>query len=42
MRKEKIAFVVHMYGENICGGAEYECRVLAEHMTKNFDVDVLT
>lgn len=42
MEKEKIAFVVQRYGEDICGGAEYLCRVLAEHMTKNFKVDVLT
>jgi glycosyltransferase involved in cell wall biosynthesis len=42
MSKEKIAFVVHRYGKDICGGAEYLCRVLAEHMKKNFDVDVLT
>lgn len=42
MGKERIAFVVQRYGENINGGAEYHCRVLAEHMTAIYDVDVLT
>ena len=39
---KKIAFVVHRYGLEVNGGAEYHCRVLAEHMASLFDVDVLT
>ena len=42
MKKEKIAFVVQRYGLDINGGAEYHCRVLAEHMTSRYQVDVLT
>lgn len=40
--KEKIAFVVVRYGKNINGGAEYHCRMLAERLTDNYDVEVLT
>ena len=39
---KKIAFVVHRYGLDINGGAEYHCRVLAEHMTSLYEVEVLT
>lgn len=39
---KKIAFVVHRYGLDVNGGAEYHCRVLAEHMVSRFDVEVLT
>lgn len=39
---KKIAFVVHRYGLDINGGAEYHCRVLAEHMAMRYEVDVLT
>lgn len=42
MKMEKIAFVVQRYGLDINGGAEYHCRVLAEHMTSRYQVDVLT
>ena len=41
-RMKKIAFVVHRYGLDVNGGAEYHCRVLAEHMTSHYEVDVLT
>ena len=39
---KKIAFVIHRYGLEVNGGAEYHCRVLAEHMTALYQVDVLT
>lgn len=39
---ERIAFVVHKYGAEVNGGAEYHCRVLAEHMASRYEVDVLT
>lgn len=39
---KKIAFVVHRYGLEVNGGAEHHCRVLAEHMVRQYEVDVLT
>ena len=39
---KKIAFVVQRYGVEVNGGAEYFCRVLAEHLTDTYKVDVLT
>lgn len=42
MEKDKIAFVVVRYGKDINGGAEYHCRMLAERLTKDYDVEVLT
>ena len=39
---KKIALVVHRYGLDVNGGAEYHCRVLAEHMVSRYEVDVLT
>ncbi|MVZ62258.1 glycosyltransferase [Sphingobacterium humi] len=38
----KICFVVSQYGQEVNGGAEYHCKMLAEHLTHDFDVDVLT
>lgn len=42
MKKEKIAFVVVRYGVGVNGGAEYHCRMLAERLTDDYDVEVLT
>lgn len=42
MRKEKVAFVVVRYGENINGGAEYHCQMLAERLLDEYDVEVFT
>lgn len=42
MSRKKIAIVSHQYGENICGGAEFHARILAEHLTTYFEVTVLT
>lgn len=39
---EKIAFVVVRYGEDINGGAEFHCRMLAERLVNNYHVEVLT
>ena len=38
----KIAFVVQRYGLEINGGAEVHCRWIAEHMSKYWEVEVLT
>lgn len=38
----KIAFVIHRYGADIVGGSEYHCRRIAERLTANHEVEVLT
>lgn len=38
----KIAIVVVRYGLDIVGGAEYHARVVAEHLKKYYDIEVLT
>ena len=42
MVKEKIALVTIRYGKDINGGAEYHCRMLAERLVDDYDVEVLT
>ncbi|MBA4367467.1 MAG: hexosyltransferase, partial [Desulfobacterium sp.] len=40
--KPKVAIIVQRYGPDINGGAEYECRQIAELMNDIWDIDVLT
>jgi glycosyltransferase involved in cell wall biosynthesis len=42
MRRLKLAFVVQRYGPEIDGGAEYECRRVAEALVAHHDVEILT
>ena len=42
MSRKKIAFVVVRYGMEINGGAEFHCRMLAERLAADYDVEVLT
>lgn len=39
---EKIAFVIGLYGEEVNGGAEKHCKMLAEHLVSHYSVEVLT
>ncbi len=39
---KKLALVVHRYGVDVNGGAEYHCRMIAVHMASSYFVDVLT
>lgn len=38
----RVAFVVQRYGLDVNGGAELFCRSIAEHMSKYWDVEVIT
>lgn len=38
----KLAFVIQRYGEEIIGGAEYLTRLIAEHIVKYHEIEVLT
>lgn len=40
--KKNVAFLVMRYGDDINGGAEYHCRMLAERLVPYYNVEVLT
>jgi glycosyltransferase involved in cell wall biosynthesis len=37
-----VAFVIQRYGENITGGAETLCRLVAERLSADYEIEVLT
>ena len=40
--RAKVVFVVTGYGENVNGGVEQHCKMLAERLVPDYDVEVLS
>jgi len=39
---DKICFIILRYGDEVDGGAEKHCRMLAERLVEKYEVDILT
>lgn len=42
MKKRKVAIVNQRYGLEVNGGSEYYARILAEHLSGEYDIEVIT
>ncbi|MGH9341556.1 MAG: glycosyltransferase family 4 protein [Acidobacteriota bacterium] len=40
--RPRIGFVIHRFGEEVAGGVELYCRLLAERMSRHWEIEVIT